>query len=101
MIFDDLAKAILIETQLCIAGSKTEEMNFTEIEFYFHDNKLHNDDYCHCNPQQLQFGKWYFHQASPHKYKARGRIGIDLCLGNSDGNHFGILISRPLTIPET
>ncbi len=64
---------------------KVEEALYriTEIEFYYKNDKSHNDTYIHGNELQKQKGKWYFHGS-----------GIDLTFG--EGESFGGILIRAI-----
>jgi len=66
-------------------------LQLAEIEFYYCSD-LHNDVFAHCDPQQKDFGCWYFHRAGPGKaYKEGTYKGLDLAIGSSKA-FCGVLI---------
>lgn len=70
---DMILNKVLLKVDKCL-------FRFTEIEFYFFREGLHEDPYIHKDDLQLMTGQWYFHGS-----------GIDITFG--DGiNHGGILI---------
>lgn len=85
--FNEIADKLLNGTVLLCNGV---EYRLCEIEFYLRDEKEHNDEYTHCNPEQSKYGQWYFHKFHNGSLKSGTFKGLDLTLG--DGNYCGILI---------
>lgn len=55
--------------------------------------KLHADLYTHCHPDQLEYGKFYFHKTSKNNYKSGTYKCLDITMGNiKKGIYCGILI---------
>lgn len=97
--FIDLAKTLLTKRVLQI-GPRVYE--FTEIEFYRYDEK-HPDPYTHRHPDQLQYGKFYFHRSSNSSnasYKGGTYKGLDISLGDGSKSYCAILI-RSIYNPDT
>lgn len=83
-----IAKSILNKHKLKV-GDKT--FRFAEIEFYVRNN-THKDEYTHMKPEQLEYGKWYFHKTGSG-YKGGTFKGLDMTFGLKESNcYFGVLI---------
>lgn len=105
--FDNVANLFLNQTVI-ICGKSTFKP--TEIEFYYNvkiekDEKVDReclDCFVHCNEDQLEYGKWYFHKMgkkSSSKYKGGTYKGLDLTLGSKEKNIYcGILIRSVMDI---
>ena len=61
-----------------------------EIEMYL-QNEDHKDLYVHCNPDQKNYGTFYFHKYNNGTYKSGTWKGLDIVLGDKN-KYFGILI---------
>jgi 3-methyladenine DNA glycosylase Mpg len=70
-----------------------DDLNYKihEVEVYLRSKEF-NDEYVHSNPDQLLFGKWYFHKYKNGTYKNGTYKGVDLTLGNNKNVYFGVLI---------
>lgn len=86
-IFFEIADIILNKTVLLVNNNK---FRISEIEFYL-KNENHNDQYTHCDVDQLKYGSWYFHKYKNGTYKSGTYKGVDLTLGNQK-SYCGILI---------
>ena len=64
-----------------IIVSNTVEYRIREIEFYLRSDD-HQDEYTHCNQDQTEYGKWYFHKFKNGTYKVGTFKGLDLTLGS-------------------
>jgi hypothetical protein len=84
--FIDLAGKLLNNVDLVING---ETYRFAELETYYH-GPGHMDLFAHCDPVQLEHGRWYFHRTRG-EYRGGSFKGLDLALGDGKA-HFGILI---------
>jgi len=93
--FDKIAKLLLNGTVLKINDNN---YRICEIEFYLR-NEDHDDEYTHCNEDQSQFGKWYFHKYKNGTYKSGTYKGLDLTLGTKD-KYCGILIRSIYNIDD-
>ncbi|MCE9564396.1 MAG: sigma-70 region 4 domain-containing protein [Planctomycetes bacterium] len=62
---------------------------FAELETYYH-GPGHFDLFAHCDPVQLENGRWYFHRTQG-QYRGGSFKGLDLAFGDGTA-HFGILI---------
>jgi hypothetical protein len=78
--FDELANYLMNKLYLKAGGNS---YRIVEIEFYYVDEKKHNDIFCHRNSEQLKSGTWYFNG-----------FGLDLTFGNSTNNVFGGILIR-------
>ena len=87
--FNQLADELLNHSYL---QSKNSKYRLIEIEFYL-KNTIHNDEYTHCNEDQLLFHTFYFHKFKTGTYKAGAFKGMDITLGDTDKKvYFGVLI---------
>ena len=75
-----IARTIL-SNYVLVANASTYRI--MEIEFYVHGSN-HLDTYTHGNPDQLTYGKWYFHKFATGSYKGGTFKGLDITLGSSD-----------------
>lgn len=92
--FEAAAEMICNRVELVVGG---ERHRLTEVEFYyFHDN-VHPDSFAHCDPLQLEFGKWYFHRIDG-SYKGGSFKGLDISFG--DGVAYGGVLIRGLQKPD-
>lgn len=73
-----------------IANNELVKLRIMEIEIYYYSDD-HKDEYVHCNKDQLQFGKLYFHKFPNGTFKAGTFKGMDLCFSDNI-NYCGILI---------
>jgi hypothetical protein len=73
-----------------------EPHRFMEIEFYYHGDG-HPDTFAHCDPLQLECGRWYFHR-SGGVYRSGSFKGIDLTFG--DGTAHGGVLIRGIEAPD-
>jgi len=55
--------------------------DFTVLEFYIYDAKIHPDPFVHRAKKQLSLGCWYFHNS-----------GFDITCGDGKGRYGGILL---------
>jgi len=85
--FGKIADQILNNYELVI---KDQVYRICEIEFYCRCSK-HEDKYTHCNKDQMEYEKFYFHKYNNGTYKAGTYKGIDITFGNNN-MYFGILI---------
>ncbi|MBA4186391.1 MAG: hypothetical protein C0467_00080 [Planctomycetaceae bacterium] len=67
-----------------------------ELEAYYH-GPGHFDLFAHCDPVQLESGRWYFHRTRGG-YRGGSFKGLDLAFGDGVA-HFGILI-RSIVGPD-
>jgi 3-methyladenine DNA glycosylase Mpg len=84
--FAAIAHRLLAGSRLFVGG---EPHRFAEIEFYWNSTD-HPDPFAHCDPIQLECGRWYFHRTAG-VYRAGSFKGLDLSFG-SGGAHGGVLI---------
>lgn len=86
---NSIADKILNWSQLLI---NDKPYRICEIEFYV-KNAKHNDQYTHCNSDQLEYEKFYFHKYHNGTYKSGTYKGLDITFGSKNENsYFGILI---------
>lgn len=78
--FDELANYLMNE---CVLDINDNEYRIAEIEFYYFDEKEHQDIFTHCNDKQKENNKFYFHGS-----------GMDITFGNN--NYFGGILIRSL-----
>ena len=74
--FEDIAKSIMLNHALLV--NKTE-LRFTELEFYYFEEKVHEDYFTH--EHQCGECEWRFHNQ-----------GLDITFGHTDKSDGGILI---------
>jgi len=87
--FDEIADRLLNECQLVVNG---KAFRLVEIEFYL-KTAHHNDEYTHCDADQLLMHTFYFHKFKTGTYKAGTFKGMDLTFGDADEEaYFGILV---------
>lgn len=85
----DVADIIMNKSHLRCNG-KTYRV--CEVEFYLLSDS-HDDKYTHANPDQLRYGRWYFHKYKTGAYKSGTWKGMDIAMGSKkDDKHCGILI---------
>lgn len=76
----------------CTLNVNKKKFRIVEIEFYLKSPK-HNDEYTHCNPEQLLFCFYYFHKFATGTFKCGTFKGLDLTFGQEKENiYFGVLI---------
>ncbi len=83
------AERLLNGCDLLLAG---EKHRFAEIEAYYH-GQTHRDPFAHCDPVQLERGRWYFHRTRG-VYRGGSFKGVDLAFG--DGSAFGGFLIRSI-----
>ena len=71
-----------------------------EIEFYLNDNGNHIDPFVHCNSQQLEYGKFYYHREPLAKLGFTLK-GLDFTYGNKDKNIYAGILIRAIYNPKT
>jgi len=81
-----IAERLLNRVDLVVNSSP---YRFAELEAYYH-GPGHLDLFAHCDPLQLEHGRWYFHR-SQGAYRGGSFKGLDLTFGDGTA-HFGILI---------
>lgn len=87
--FYDIANILLNKSVLSVSDSL---YRIVEVEFYYKSD-IHNDEYVHCDPDQLLKNTFYFHKFKTGTYKAGTFKGLDITLGDKDEDvYFGILI---------
>lgn len=87
--FDKIADILLNQT---IIYADQNKYRICEIEFYYKGDG-HEDTYTHCDDDQLEFKKFYFHKFKNGTYKAGTYKCVDITLGNKDKQiYFGVLI---------
>ena len=87
--FTKIADVLLNKNVLAV---KNKQFRLCEIEFYYR-NKSHNDEYVHCDDDQLDFGGFYFHKYKTGSYKSGTYKGLDITFGDRKSEtYFGILI---------
>lgn len=84
--FPELAEYLLNN---CVFKVKNNLFRICEIEFYYFGDD-HEDQYVHCNDDQLENGKIYFHKMK-NSYKSGTFKGMDIALSNGK-SYFGVLI---------
>jgi 3-methyladenine DNA glycosylase Mpg len=84
--FARIADQLLNGAQLVVAD---KAHRFTEIEFYYHGPD-HLDPFAHCDPVQLNCGRWYFHRTNG-VYRSGSFKGLDLAFGAGSA-YAGVLI---------
>jgi len=95
--FIDFAERLL-NRRLLVVNNK--RYRIAEIEFYLH-NDDHRDSYVHCNEDQLQYNKFYFHKFANGTYKNGTFKGLDITFGDEETNtYFGILIRAVYDIKQ-
>ena len=71
-----------------------------EVEFYLKSIN-HNDEYTHCDPDQLKSHSFYFHKHKTGTYKNGTFKGMDITLGDAaTKTYFGILIRSIKTLMD-
>jgi 3-methyladenine DNA glycosylase Mpg len=86
---DKLARKMLLDYDLVI-GDKRFEM--LEVEGYL-KAPFHIDPYCHGHIKQKRSCYWFFHHVGMSSgYREGSRKGVDITVGNEDGNSGGMLI---------
>ena len=81
--FEDLANELM---NRMILRSGQSDFRIAELEFYYHDSKLHPDPYVHRNERQKLDGAFYFHGS-----------GIDITFGaGEEGEVYGGALIRSL-----
>ncbi|KAI8881297.1 hypothetical protein K501DRAFT_286463 [Backusella circina FSU 941] len=86
---DRLARKMLLDYDLVI-GTRRFEM--LEVEGYL-KAPFHQDPYCHGHPKQKRSGYWFFHHVGmSNGFREGTRKGVDITVGNKDGNSGGMLI---------
>jgi hypothetical protein len=81
-----LVGQLLNRVDLVVSGTA---FRLAELEAYYH-GPGHFDIFAHCDPVQLEHGRWYFHRTGG-QYRAGSFKGLDLAFGDGTA-HFGILI---------
>lgn len=87
--FQQIAAQLLNRTIFRVAG---REHRLIEIEFYYH-GPTHADPFAHCNPLQVNLGRWYFHKTG-NSFRGGSFKGLDLTFG--DGTSHGGILFRGL-----
>ncbi len=65
--------------------------DFVEIEFYYNDKDIHNDEYTHGNERQKKCFEWYIHRTNNNGIRNGRRKGLDITFGNENA-YGGVLI---------
>ena len=84
----DLISDIILNKIILVANDT--KYRICEIEMYL-QNEDHKDLYVHCNPEQKNYGTFYFHKYQNGTYKSGTWKGLDIVFGNKN-KYFGILI---------
>ncbi len=69
----------LLQSAVLYAGGRPHRI--TELEVYWH-GPHHPDNFTHGDPQQREFGRWYFHRQG-ETYKSGTYKGLDIAVGNA------------------
>src|SRR5262245_31781785 len=88
-----LGTRLLAATRLVVAG---QPHRLVEVEAYYHSAD-HPDPFAHCDPIQLESGRWYFHK-SHGIYRSGSFKGLDVTFG--DGRAHGGVLFRGLEAPD-
>ncbi len=80
----------LLNNVRLIAGGEPHRL--IEVEAYYHSGD-HPDPFAHCDPVQLELGRWYFHRTRG-VYRSGSFKGLDLSFG--DGKAHGGFLFRGL-----
>ncbi|MEK6234002.1 MAG: hypothetical protein N2C14_04765 [Planctomycetales bacterium] len=91
--FGDAANVLLNESRLIVGD---QPFRLVEIEFYYFAED-HPDCFAHCDPNQLEMGRWYFHRRGG-SYRGGSFKGLDLTFG--DGVAFGGILLRTMAAPD-
>src|SRR4051812_21703267 len=84
--FARIAEHLLNSSQLVVGG---KPHRLTEVEAYY-NGEGHADPFAHCDPVQVQCGRWYFHRTHG-VYRSGSFKGLDLSFGDGS-SHGGILL---------
>eukprot|EP00842_Homolaphlyctis_polyrhiza_P003978 jgi/Hompol1/4581/HPOL_003730-RA len=103
----DLMRLLLTQCELVVAvpsastssapvsAPATRRFKLVEVELYLHHAVHHPDVFAHRHPEQLQYGRWYFHKLG-NSFRGGTWKGLDLALGRpspeSGDTHCGVLI---------
>ena len=91
--FAEYAEKLLNNTILKV---KDDSYRICEIEMYY-CNDEHPDAYTHCDPLQLENGKFYAHRFKNKTFKSGTYKCMDIAYGDADTKtYFGILIAIDL-----
>lgn len=89
-IFTKYAEKLLNNTVLNV---KDDSYRICEIEMYYYNATEHADAYTHCDPLQLENGKFYAHRFKNKTYKSGTYKCMDIAYGDAKNKtYFGILI---------
>jgi hypothetical protein len=89
------AEKLLNETilEINIAPNIAKRYRISEIEFYYHEKEIHEDEYAHRDELQLEYGYFYPHRINGKGFKGGTFKCMDITYGSRERNvHFGILI---------
>ena len=84
-----IADWLLNASRLVVSG---QTHRLVEVEAYYHTED-HPDPFAHCDPVQLESGRWYFHKTRG-TYRSGSFKGVDLTFG--DGTAHGGFLFRGL-----